>query len=292
MNNSIRIALAVSLACAAACSDDETTATREVEIRFDALVGGAAAACGTDYTDIGASGATMRLQDLRFYVSDVQLITAGGDVYEVELEDDGTWQGQGVALLDFEDGSAECGANGNSETRDVVRGTVVEGDYSALRFTLGIPSALNHQDTAAAPAPFNLGAMFWVWQTGYKFLRVDMMTEVNGAPAAWNIHLGSTGCESAAPTTAPATACSKPNRPTYTFEGFDPDTDTVAFDLAELLDGVDIAADTPDTSPGCMSNPGDVAECTTLFTNMGIDFASGGASSCGFDECQRLFSLR
>src|SRR5690606_39726454 len=65
--------------------------------------------------------------------------------------------------------------------------------------------ALNHLDASTAPSPLNFTAMFWSWQSGYKFLRVDT------ADDTFRVHLGSTGCSSPGPS-RPPTSCSAPNR--------------------------------------------------------------------------------
>lgn len=53
------------------------------------------------------------------------------------------------------------------------------GRYTGLAFDMGVPFALNHADVTAAPSPLNIQALWWNWQGGYKFMRVDMRT---GAP--------------------------------------------------------------------------------------------------------------
>lgn len=185
---------------------------------------------------------------------------ADGAWVPVALDQDGKWQVHGVALLDFEDGTASCKDTGNAALNDSVHGSVQAGEWDGVRFDLGVPFALNHNDSATAPAPLDVTPMFWVWQTGYKFLRIDVL---NGTPAPdnrWNIHVGSTGCASDAKTTPPTEPCAKPNRATVELTGFDPTKEPVVADIAALLDGVDVTAETPETSPGCMSTPGDAAQ--------------------------------
>lgn len=265
---------------------------KDVTISFRAVVAGQPVACGKNYTGLGSTSVGMKLADFRFFVSNVSLVRENQEVVPLTLEQDGKWQVDSVALLDFEDGSGDCSANGNAEINMTVRGTVPAGEYTGLRFELGVPHDLNHADTATAPAPLNVGAMFWAWQTGHKFLRIDMFTDNTQPKNKWFIHLGSGGCSSDAPTTSPTTKCAKPNRPTYTFASFNAEKDVVELDLASLLKDVDISSDTPDTPIGCMSSPKDAAECTKLFNNFGMDFATGGASACGFDGCQKLFSVK
>ena len=150
--------------------------TKEVAIDFAAYVGESEFACGESYEGVGVEESTITPTDFRFYVSDVALIDEDGNAVPLELEQDGKWQYQNTVLLDFEDGTSACD-NGTAETNTTVIGTVPEGDYQGLQFTLGVPEKLNHDDAAIAPSPLNLTSMWWNWQGGYKFLRVDLETE-------------------------------------------------------------------------------------------------------------------
>ncbi|MDX2170158.1 MAG: MbnP family protein, partial [Deltaproteobacteria bacterium] len=94
-----------------------------VAIQFKAMVGDQAFACGTAYSGIGTANSQIVPADFRFYVSNLRLVSRTGAEVPVALEQDGIWQYQNVALLDFEDGSGPC-ANGNTATNSVVKGTV------------------------------------------------------------------------------------------------------------------------------------------------------------------------
>ncbi len=150
--------------------------TKEVAINFEGWVGEDEFACGESYDRVGAAQTTITPTDFRFYVSNLALLDEDGNAVPVELEQDGKWQYQNTALLDFEDGTDACD-NGTAETNFTVVGTVPEGDYQSLQFTLGVPENLNHEDAAIAPSPLNLTSMWWNWQGGYKFLRVDLETD-------------------------------------------------------------------------------------------------------------------
>lgn len=170
-----RLATLAALAAIAGCTTDATTPTERVELRFAAMFGDAAFQCGRSYDGIGSTASRVTPTDLRFYVSDVALVDAQGRETPVALEQDGRWQLRNVALLDFEDGTGPC-AGGTPDRRDRVIGTVPAGTYTGMRFTLGVPFELNHDDPTTAPSPMNLTAMFWSWQGGYKFLKLDMNT--------------------------------------------------------------------------------------------------------------------
>ena len=120
-------------------------AERKITVRFSATVGTEPFACGKSYDGIGATGSRVTPSDFRFYVSDVELIDSSGKSVPLKLDQDERWQHQNVALLDFENRSGPC-LTGTQETRDVVTGTVPAGNYRGLRFTLGVPFALNHAD--------------------------------------------------------------------------------------------------------------------------------------------------
>lgn len=256
-------------------------APESVSISFAAKVNGADFACGTTYDDVGTSNASGTLSDFRFYVHDVALLSSG-DPVPVELEQDGVWQYENLALLDFEDKSGPC-ANGTTELNVTVRGTVPAGQsYDGLTFKLGVPFDLNHADAATAPSPLNLTGLFWNWQGGYKFFRADF--SASGSLGPFNLHLGSTGCDGD-PTTGGTTLCDRPNITEVTFAAFDVAQDVVAVDYGAVVATSDVSTDTGG-APGCMSGPTD-PECPAVFTNLGIDIATGDLHP----EQQALFSV-
>lgn len=243
-----------------------------VTIRFAATVGSRPATCGMVYEDVGTTGATLSVNDFRFYVSNVRLINAMGEAVPVELTQDGMWQYSNVALLDFEDGTSLCSDAGNPELNDKVIGTVPAGEYTGLAFDLGVPFELDHLDTTTAPTPLNIPALWWNWQVGYKFVRIDLQTPNSETPA-WFVHLGSTGCASADGNTPPTEPCSNPNVATVRFDSFNPVQNFVVADLAGLMAGVDLSKSAP-MPPGCMSGPED-PDCTGLFPGFGLDLTTG-----------------
>jgi uncharacterized repeat protein (TIGR04052 family) len=220
---------------------------------------------------------------------------ADGTAVPVTLDQDGTWQYRNLALLDFEDGTGPC-RNGNAAMNTEIRGKITKGDYVGVRFTLGVPFELNHGDPTLAPSPLNFTSMFWVWKAGYRFLKIDMAT--SGQPdkrleyavgnaavekersVGFPVHIGSAGCASASLTTPPTTSCKYPNRVTVTLGHFKLGHSVVVADLAALLKSSNVDINTPNTAPGCMSEPTD-PDCVGVMQALGI---SG--------EAQQLFHLR
>lgn len=268
-----------------------------VTLRFAAQVNGQPFACGQSFAGVGSTRSTITPSDFRFYVSEVALVDEAGRAVPVTLAQDGIWQVDNIALLDFENGTGPC-RNGTTGQNTEVRGTIPAGRYVGLRFTLGVPFARNHGDPTVAPSPLNLTAMFWNWQGGYKFVKFD--TASSGQPATtapphpqgggnasgFSVHLGSTVCASPSRTEAPKAECANPNRVAVAFERFDAARQTVVADIGAVLAGANVDVNTPNTSPGCMSFPGD-ADCLPVMGALGL--AYGGLAAPG---PQRLFSVR
>ena len=255
------------------------TTGEAVEIRFALKASDQDLSCAEPATGLGTTQSTVQLNDLRFYVSNLALIDGSGNAVPVALEQDGLWQVESTALLDFEDGSVGCTETGNPDLNTSVRGTVAPGDYTAVRFDLGVPFALNHQDVTMAASPLNVPPMWWNWQGGYKFVRIDMKSDTTVMDGAWFIHLGSTGCVAADQSKAPAEPCSRPNIATIQLDGFDPAANSIVADLATLLAAVNLSESTPQP-PGCMSGPDD-PDCASLLPAFGLDVATGACTEAG-----------
>ncbi len=260
-------------------ASETNPASEAVEIRFTLQAGDQEVSCAQPATGLGTTQSTAQLNDLRFYISNLALIDGSGNAVPVTLEQDGLWQVESTALLDFEDGSAGCTETGNPDLNTSVRGTVLPGNYSAVRFDLGVPFALNHQDVTVAASPLNVPSMWWNWQFGYKFVRIDMKSDAAVMDGAWLIHLGSTGCEAADQAKAPAEPCSRPNLATIQLDGFDPAASTIVADLATLLTNVNLSESVPQP-PGCMSGPDD-PDCAELLPAFGLDIATGACVEAG-----------
>lgn len=238
------------------------SAEQSVEIRFDAVLGGAPAACGTPATGVGEPMTTLDLTDLRWFVSDVRLISGDGTEVPLTLTADGLWQLENLAMIDLEDASGGC-ANGTAPTNDRVIGTAPATDIAGIAFTVGVPFELNHIDAATAPSPLSGTSMHWSWQGGYKFIRLEATTE---AGFGYRLHLGSTACQGEI---GAITGCDNPNRVEVRLDGFDPATDVVRLDLDAYFAGMNIDFNTEGSAPGCMSAPDD-PECILPFERLGL----------------------
>ncbi len=103
------------------------------------------------------------LSDLRLYVHDVRVLTTAGDALALRLRGDGAFQGDQVALLDFEDGSGPC-RNGTPALHTRLVGTLPQrAEAAALRLRVGVPEELNHQNPDRAAPPLSVPALQWGW---------------------------------------------------------------------------------------------------------------------------------
>lgn len=264
-------------------------AVRDVTIQFAGRINGVDAACDTSFTSVGSETSDAQVRDFRFYVSNIRLVDDQGSEVPVELEQDGVWQYENVALLDFEDGTGFCADTGNADLNTTIVGTVPEGNYDGIRFDIGVPDELNHTDPNTAEPPLNVLSMNWSWLAGRKFVRFDLDVDTgevdmdeNPIIFGWNTHLGSQGCtngDPANPNEPPTDPCTRPQRPAISFDTFDPDTNTVVVDAGSLLADVDVSSNLQG-APGCMSfYPPDPmmqdADCAAVFPNYGMDWDTG-----------------
>ncbi len=263
---------AICLFSAAAMAQSDVPVT----LRFAGEVNGTPFSCGTAYEGIGSPPATITPTDYRFYVTDVELLDKEGQATPVAMTDRALWQADGIALIDFEDGSGPC-EGGNTALNAVVEGSAPAGDYTGLRFTMGMPFDVAHGDITIASAPLDISAMFWGWQMGYRYLKVDMTGEMTGGhsgrPTGFSVHVGDTGCQGPSFSQRP-TSCAQVNTVAVTFDAFDATRNEVVADLGRLLATTDTSTNAPDTAPGCMAEGND-PDCAGIFSALGLAFGTG-----------------
>jgi uncharacterized repeat protein (TIGR04052 family) len=206
----------------------------------------------------------------------------------VTLDPDPRWQQPSVGLIDFEDKQGACG-NGTEPTNLRLVGSVPVGQYKGLRFAIGVPSELNHRQLTDSRPPLDLTALFWSWNSGHLFMKVEASAAVAGAGDAgassdaadggtvasagtagnvFALHLGSVLCEGK-PAEGGPVVCQRPNRGAIDLPAFVPGASKVVVDFAEIF-----AESQLQTLPGCHSFAGGDA-CTAPLSRLGIDPVSG-----------------
>lgn len=259
--------------------DAGSDAGSKFALSFEGRVGAEAFSCSKTYAGLGTTTATVEPLDFRFYVHDVRFVRADKSEAKVQLDQDGTWQLDDIALIDFEDKTGTC-ANGTAPTNTSVKGTVAPGTYTGVKFKLGLPASRNHADVSTAPSPLNLSALFWSWQSGYKFLRVDSRLAIgdggvpDGGVPVFNLHLGSSGCTG--DPDGGTTVCTNLNLAEVALD-LNPQSDTIVVDYAAVIAGNDLKTNAGG-APGCMSGTTD-PECPAVFTRLGLDLATGNPAA-------------
>jgi len=278
-----------NLIAAAALITQRTTAVTVSTINFNVVSGTTNVSCSGTIagTVAGTTGST--LKDLRFYVHDVKLITSSGAKVDFTITTDGIWQlaagsnsfgaYPGVALLDFEDGTSGC-SGGTTETNKSIVGTSPVGNYIGVEFKVGVPFYLNHMQSSTASAPLNISAMYWAWNSGYKFAKIEFT-----ATSSNLFHLGSGSCSGN--TSGPVNACNYPNIPTVALTKssgvFDATKDTITLDINALYNGADASSTGINT---CMAGNTTTA-CQPIIANIGVTPSTGAAAAT-----QTAFSIK
>ena len=192
-------------------------------------------------------------QTLQFFISQVAVKNNNGQWRLWEMKENAQ-QTSNIALLGEDCLTNNSAQNGRWQLD--FKSAIDIKNVERIRFMVGIPFKDNHLNPLRQTSPLNESSMFWVWQTGHKFLRLEMKSEDDN----WLFHLGSTGCESASVMRSPANECAQPNR---IYVEFDLDNKgEIMFDLAQLLEGINLNADSR-----CLSAPNNVT-CQQLFNNM------------------------
>lgn len=253
-----------------------------VTLNFNVVSGTQNVRCSSDFTVAkavnGSTTRTMNAVDLRFYISNLRMIGADGvSQFPVSFANDGVWQYNGAALLDFEDATGNC--TGTSATNMAISGTTVAGGYSGVVFDLGLPESLNQLSNSTAPSPLNISKMYWSWLIGYKFSRLEFTDTVSTNLV--RSHLGSLNCGGDISTNTCANLFRSEIRVTST-TGFNPTTNSIVLDFNELMDNFDATGAAlscmPLKTPG--ATPQSIAEgvqCPKLLTQLGLD-SSGNAT--------------
>ena len=297
------VALAVSV-LVTACSEDEVAAilnetveptTEDVSVNFAAQVNGQDFVCDTTNTGVGTGGDNYKVTDFRLYVHDARIRDAlTGEDHAIELTQDGVWQRDNVALLDFEDGTVNC-STGTAETNKVLTGKVtvpatVDLADTEVCFTVGVPADKNHLDVNAVASPLNDASMYWAWKVGYKYIRIDWVGDPAGANNPFVLHLGAQGCPGESTTAPPDSACTVPNTFEVCIANFDVKNDVIAVDPANVFEGNDVATN-HGAKPGCMSFVDD-NDCEEIMPRLGLDYAYGRVSGVPstYTAGQKLFN--
>lgn len=197
------------------------------------------------------ANAKFGIEQLGLYLSNFTFLNEGATI-PLRLSEN-PWQAEDVALMYI---SSDCEQSYNQTlTFDA---SIDKQRAQTLTFNVGVPFELNHQNPLRQPSPLNLASMFWAWQTGHKFLRLDL----NSTDKPFSFHLGSVGCASASRVRAPESPCSEAN-----FFSFKLDKqqqgEVLRVNLDKLLEGIELE---PENS--CLFHGVQEPACQLLIKNL------------------------
>ncbi len=178
---------------ASACKEESNTVTPSQQPPTDATVSFKLRIEGTFDTIpfalnqpfVNAAGDTVRFTMAKFYLSEICVIDTLGRAIPVRVVDTAntvTIDNQTVTLLDYanaQNGVFELTLRANP------------GLYRGMKFNVGVPFDLNHRDASILPRPLNVDqGMFWTWNTGYIFHRLEGNFDSSGTSRNFLYHIG------------------------------------------------------------------------------------------------------
>lgn len=239
---------ALSLSLVTACSPDNS-GTKPSTISLQLFFNGQPLNC---QRMLNIAGQEWQLQQFQLYLSEFSLNNK-----TIKLASEPVNQQATIALL-----GTVC--DNNDQWQLQFNQSLNDGQLS---FLVGVPARLNHQDPLRAAAPLNQSDMFWSWQSGYKYLRL----ELGAADQQWALHLGATGCHSASALRPPTAPCTSPNlaRIQVNYKV----GQQLQFDLAPVISDITLSADNH-----CMADPNRLS-CQQLLPRLGINSQAVGWST-------------
>lgn len=151
------------------CSDDEKTSTGSIEIEFDNVVGIDDLELNTtDEPYANSKDESFKITSLKYYISNIQLHMTDGSVYSDPVSADGS---KGYYLID----------ESKEASRVLSLQNVPVGDYDKITFTIGV-DANQVTEGAQTGALDPVNGMFWSWNTGYIFLKVEGVSASSSDP--------------------------------------------------------------------------------------------------------------
>ena len=163
----------------AGCSEDGTTTdpivtnTETVHLRFVPVFGTKPLQLGDQY--VTTAGDSVIFTGLKFYASEFALVNTDGS--ETSMD--------GIALIDFED--SELASSGYVSLD--LQGEA--GTYRGVKFNIGVPFDENHRDVSTQTEPLGPNSgMYWSWNPGYIFFKVEGRVDSMGTPVNFLYHTG------------------------------------------------------------------------------------------------------
>lgn len=149
------------------CQNNNENEPANVTVYFEHKFNTSSFALNTNY--VNGSGDTVNFSKLKYYISNVELISAGGENWK---------ETESYHLIDVSQSSSLSFSLNN----------VPGGEYTGIKFLVGVDSVRNvsgAQTGALDPA----NEMFWSWSTGYIFFKAEG-TSPQSSNGTFTYHIG------------------------------------------------------------------------------------------------------
>lgn len=125
---------------------------------------------------VTAAGDTIAFNLLKLFISEIELVDTTGRGISV---------GDSVFYIAL-DNPAMAGGQINLPFK------AAPGLYRGIKFSVGVPYALNHRDAATLPEPLRsaVNEMYWSWNPGFIFHRIEGTVDSAGATRDFVYHIG------------------------------------------------------------------------------------------------------
>jgi hypothetical protein len=126
---------------------------------------------GTQTLEVGqtyeyAPGKLLRPDQVKFYLSNIRLVRPDGS--ELLLKE--------IMLVDMDNEKNYTAKTTHGTTPYFFQADIPEGEYTGIRFNIGVPPAMNAKAPYEYPNnhPLSVGLpTWWTWATGYRFVTFD-----------------------------------------------------------------------------------------------------------------------
>lgn len=179
---SVALVLLFALSCKKN-NDTLSDTPGELSIEFDNIAGDKNLQLNTGvYTN--AAGEQFSISVLQYFISNIKLKKSDGTEYVVPQD------------------SSYFMINESDEESQSVELKVPQGDYTSLTFTVGVDSLRSTMDISKRtgvldPANYTDHGMYWGWNSGYIFLKMEGKSAVAPGDGTFRYHIGGFGGYSA-----------------------------------------------------------------------------------------------
>jgi hypothetical protein len=153
---------------------------QSVQLKFNNNFGSESFAFKKEYTT--AFGEKLTFTTLNYFISNIKLIRKDGTEYVVP-----------------QDSSYFLIKQADSASKTIVLNNIPEGKYKAVGFTIGVDSVRNTLPVDKRTGALDVGAaargMYWVWNSGYIFFKLEGKTvnDVDSLRKNFQYHIGGYG---------------------------------------------------------------------------------------------------